>query len=79
MSRGFDRKVTFEIVKHIGVLREHSTGWKKELNIVKWNNGQPKYDIRDWDEEHTHMTRGVTLTAHEMSTIISLMKDIEEV
>lgn len=79
MSRGFDREVTFEIVKRIGVLKEYSTGWKKELNIVKWNSGQPKYDIRDWDEEHAHMSRGITFTAHEMSTIISLMKDVEEV
>ena len=45
------RDIKFEIVKEIGVLSESSKGWKKELNIVSWNDGAPKYDLRDWDPE----------------------------
>ena len=33
-NRDFDREVTFEIVEEIGVIATHSTGWKKELNLV---------------------------------------------
>ena len=47
-NRDFDREVTFEIVEEIGVIATHSTGWKKELNLVSWNDRAPKYDIRDW-------------------------------
>lgn len=39
-------ELKFEIIKNIGVLSESSNGWKKEVNIVSWNGGDPKYDIR---------------------------------
>ncbi len=74
MNSGFDREVRFNIVEHIGILSTHSTGWNKELNIVSWNGGQPKYDIRDWDLDHEHMSRGVTLHEKEMRQIFELMK-----
>ena len=71
---GFDREVRFEILEQIGVLSTHSTGWNKELNVVSWNGGQPKYDIRDWDLDHEHMSRGITLTEKEMRQVFDLMK-----
>ena len=56
-----DRDVTFEIVENIGIIASYATGWNKELNLVSWNGGAVKYDIRDWDPAHEHMSRGVTL------------------
>lgn len=53
--------ITYDIKEHIGVIKTFNTGWQKELNIVSWNGGNPKYDIREWDMDHTHMTRGITL------------------
>ena len=47
MPRGGEFK--FEIVRHFGVVSESSRGWNKELNLVSFNDAQPKYDIRDWD------------------------------
>ena len=70
MNNGFDREVRFEILEHIGNISTHPTGWNKELNIVSWNGGQPKYDIRDWDL----MSRGVTLHEKEMRQVFDLMK-----
>ena len=64
-----------EIVKHIGVIREYPTGWKKELNLVSWNGGGVKYDIRDWDPLHEHMSRGVTLTEQEVINLMSAAYD----
>ena len=74
MNNGFDREVRFEILEQIGVISTHPTGWNKELNVVSWNGGQPKYDIRDWDLDHEHMSRGITLTEKEMRQIFDLMK-----
>lgn len=74
MSSGYDREIRFEIVERIGVLSGYSTGWNKELNLVSWNEGQPKYDIRDWSPDHAHMSRGVTLHEKEMRQIFELMK-----
>jgi hypothetical protein len=71
---GADRGVRFEIVEFIGVLAEHSTGWKKEINLVSWNGGTPKYDIRDWEPGHERMSKGITLNEYEMRHIFDLMK-----
>jgi hypothetical protein len=67
----------FEIIKHIGVIGEGSKGWKKEVNIVKWNNRNPKVDIRDWDENHVKMGRGVTLSKEEVSELKKLLENFE--
>lgn len=70
-----DNEIVFEIVEPIGMLKSFPNGWSKELNIVRWNDKDPKYDIRDWDEKHERMTRGVTLRADEMRTVVELLKD----
>lgn len=70
---GFDREVTYEIVEHIGVIATHATGWTKELNLVSWNKGRPKYDIRDWDPKHEHMSKGATFTEEEIRKVAELM------
>lgn len=66
--------VMFEIKKHIGVITEHPTGWKKELNLVSWNGNHPKYDIRDWSPDHEYMGRGITLAETEMKRVMELME-----
>lgn len=58
--------ITFDIVKHVGVVSEGSRGWVRELNIVSWNSAAPKYDLRDWDSEHQKMRKGITLTEKEL-------------
>ena len=68
--------IKYEIVKHIGVLSENAKGWKKELNLISWNERGVKYDIREWDEEHEKMSKGVTLTRDEMKRIIEILNDI---
>ena len=56
---------SFEIIEEIGVLSENAKGWKKELNLISWNGGEPKYDIRDWDPNHEKMGKGITLSEEE--------------
>lgn len=68
--------ITYEITKHIGVLSENAKGWTKELNLVSWNNRDPKYDIRDWDLEHEKMSKGITLTKEEIKNLKELLNEI---
>jgi len=58
-------EIKFEIIEHLGTLNEPSRGWAKEVNMVSWNNAPPKIDIRGWTEDHTKMTKGITLTQDE--------------
>ncbi|MGX8774558.1 MAG: YdbC family protein [Bacillota bacterium] len=69
-----DRDVTFDILEEIGIISTIDTGWAKELNLVRWNGGVAKYDIREWDPTHTRMSRGITLKEEEMRRILDLMK-----
>ncbi|MGA2546069.1 MAG: PC4/YdbC family ssDNA-binding protein [Rectinemataceae bacterium] len=59
------KEIKFEIVRKLGLLSEGGRGWRKELNIVAWNEREPKLDIRDWAEDHSRMGKGVTLTRDE--------------
>ena len=56
----------FEIIQNIGTISESAKGWSKEINLISWNDREPKYDIRDWDPAHEKMGKGVTLTADEL-------------
>lgn len=62
-------EIKFEIIETIAVLSESSKGWKKELNFISWNGREPKYDLREWSEDHTKMGKGVTLTLAELQVL----------
>lgn len=62
-------EIKFEIVKNVGTISEGSKGWKKELNVIKWNDRDPKYDLRDWSPDHTKMGKGITLTKEEVAKL----------
>ena len=34
--------IKFEIKEEIAVLSESAKGWRKELNLVSWNDAAPK-------------------------------------
>ena len=70
--------VKFEITKHIGVLSEGSKGWRKELNLISWNDREPKYDIRDWSSEHEKMGKGVTLSDVEITELKRILTGLNE-
>ena len=62
-------EIKYEIVEKIGVLSTTDKGWSKELNLVSWNDGEPKYDLRDWNENHDKMGKGITLTRDELDKL----------
>lgn len=63
----------YEITEELGVLSESNNGWKKEFNKISWNERNPKYDIRDWANEHERMGKGVTLTEEELRELYTLI------
>lgn len=61
--------IKYEIKEEIAVLSESAKGWKKELNLISWNGGEPKYDIRDWAPDHEKMGKGITMTKEEAAAL----------
>gem|GEM_PF-281341 len=74
MSEKEKTEIVFEIREHLGVIGAYPTGWQKELNLVAWNGTPPKYDIRDWDHDHEHMSRGITMHKDEMKKLVQIVK-----
>lgn len=71
-------ELKYEITEHIGSLGETSRGWTKELNLISWNDREPKYDIRDWSPDHSRMGKGVTLTTDEIVALRDLLSELED-
>jgi len=69
--------IKYEIVKTIGVLSKSASGWAKELNLISWNDREPKYDLRDWSADHSKMGKGVTLSREELLALKELLNKIE--
>ncbi|MBR5969816.1 MAG: hypothetical protein IK016_05640 [Lachnospiraceae bacterium] len=66
----------YEIKEEIAVLSESAKGWKKELNLVSWNEGEAKYDLRDWAPGHEKMGKGITLTKDEAAKLFEALGNV---
>ena len=69
--------IKYEIVKKIGILSKASSGWAKELNLISWNDREPKYDLRDWSADGEKMGKGVTLSKDELLALRELLNSME--
>lgn len=67
----------YEVTNHIEVISESDKGWTKEVNLISWNNRDPKYDIRDWAPEHEKMGKGITLTKEELRKLRDILNDMD--
>ena len=70
-------ELKYEIRRQLAVLSENErSGWTKEVNIVSWNGGAEKMDIRDWNPDHSKMSRGVTLSEEEARILGKAIVDV---
>ena len=67
--------VKFEIVERIVVLKDRKPAWDLELNRVSWNGNEPRYDIREWKEEHTRCGTGITLGIDELKKLVGYCEE----
>ncbi len=75
------RKMTdrnFEIKETLAVLPvQRPGGWQKELNLASWYGKEPVYDLREWNEDHSRMSKGITLTKDELSILRKKLQEVE--
>lgn len=69
--------IKFEIKENVGVLSESSKGWKKELNLISWNDKEPKFDIREWSPDHQKMGKGATLSREELKSLKEILGEMD--
>lgn len=70
-------EIKFEIIENFGVIGEGAKGWKKEVNLISWNSRKAKVDIRDWDEEHEKMGKGITLSKDELIALKKILDSLD--
>lgn len=68
------KEFKYEIINSIGVISENNS-WKKELNRISWNGNEPKYDIRDWSDNHEEMGKGITLSEDELRKLKEIIDE----
>lgn len=73
--------IQFEIVMTATDLSPKSNkGWVKQLNLVKWGDREPVWDIRSWHYPDgasvpDKMSKGVSLSKEEIVTLIAYVND----
>lgn len=70
-------EIKYAIVQHFGLLSTSESGWSKQLNLISWNDREPKFDIRDWSGDGMKMGKGVTLSVHELLALRDLLNRME--
>lgn len=68
----------YEITQELGVISKSKSGWTRELNLVSWNGGAPKFDIRDWAPGHEKMGKGISLSADEIGNLKKIIDTISK-
>lgn len=70
-------EIKYEIKETVGTISESSKGWKKELNLISWNDKEPKFDLREWAPEHEKMGKGITLSIEELKKLKDILNGID--
>lgn len=61
----------FEIIEVLYQFpKPENAKYRKEFCVVKWFGGPPKYDLRGWNDDHTKMTKGISLTEEELRELV---------
>lgn len=63
---------TYEVTERIGCLSEESKSWRKQLNMVRWGEHDPKLDIREWMNDDK-FGKGLTFTPDELAKTVEIL------
>ncbi|MDL2215808.1 hypothetical protein LJB77_01915 [Ruminococcaceae bacterium OttesenSCG-928-N02] len=67
----------YEVVERIAVISQAPGGWERQLNLISWNDREPKYDIRDWAPDGSKMGKGVSLSRDELAILKGILEEME--
>ena len=70
-------EIKYEVVERSGVLTESGRGWRKELNLISWNERAPKYDLREWSPDGEKMGKGITLSKEDLIALKDILDEMD--
>lgn len=75
MEEEKELKITYKILKHIGTISQNEKGYKKEINLISYNNRESVIDIRTWSPVKK-MCKGITFKKEELAKLKELINSI---
>ena len=66
----------YELVKNIATLSD-KIGMTKELNLIKFNDANPVYDLRKWNRIKDRMLKGISFSKEEMMDLRDVLNGME--
>ena len=72
-------KFSYEIIEELGTLKECNTR-SLLVNIISFNGGEPKLDIRWWNtyRDEDVMGKGVALGKGECEKLLKILEELHE-
>lgn len=67
---------SFNVVKDFGVIGDTGGKWQTHLALVSFNDKEPKYDIRQWNEDMSRMGKGVQLNDGQLYDLMCMIEDV---
>ena len=52
---------SYKIVRNITTISQRGN-WALELNLISWDGRPATFDLRKWNDDHTKMSTGISLT-----------------
>lgn len=65
---------SYNIVSHIATISQRGA-WALELNLISWAGRPATFDLRKWNEDHTKMSKGISLTRDEVKALGKFLVD----
>lgn len=65
---------SYSIVSHIATISQRGS-WALELNLISWAGRPATFDLRKWNDDHSRMSKGISLTRDEVKALTKYLID----
>ena len=65
---------SYKIVRNITTISQRGN-WALELNLISWDGRPATFDLRKWNDDHTKMSKGISLTRDEVKALGKFLID----
>lgn len=65
---------SYKIIRNITTISQRGN-WALELNLVSWDGRPATFDLRKWNDDHTKMSKGISLTRDEVKALGKFLID----
>ena len=65
---------SYKIIRNITTISQRGN-WALELNLISWDGRPATFDLRKWNDDHTKMSKGISLTRDEVKALGKFLID----